>query len=328
MTYIIVFLAVIALFYWKSKAFEKIDREEKEALSKDGHATFIRTHYPDLVEEVLELTGWSIRKERDDAVFIRKSETEYIGLLQHSGRLNVVYVRKKQLIQQWHYPVGTGNEAILKDIALYVGEKPKSDLQSQQEQDISAQIWEQFGNTTGKRVIPTGHLLLLQQFVTDAMFVYNHPSNKTKAPSFLWKKELYLGDNSMIGYAIPYIWFKCMSKNDTETFNKSMDILNNEYESELNGNIDAAAIVAGIKENGFVEFAPDFYVNTNKRILEVLWRDSVCLKKLINFFGSTLNLANLLPGTDEVIISNGSTDFKCLVKRIANDFKDQKISLS
>lgn len=120
MTYIIVFIAIIALFYWKSKVFEKIDREEKEALSKDGHARFIRTHYPDLVERIIELTGWSIGKERDDAVFINNSETEYIGLLQHSGRLNVVYVVNKQPVQEWKYRIGTSNEVILKDVSLYV----------------------------------------------------------------------------------------------------------------------------------------------------------------------------------------------------------------
>jgi len=120
MTYVLVFLAIIALFYLKGKAFEKIDREEKEALSKDGYAAFIRKHYPNLVEEIQEITGWSIGKERDDAVFINESEFEYIGLLQHSGRLNVVYVRNKQLIQEWHYPIGTSNKDILRDITHYV----------------------------------------------------------------------------------------------------------------------------------------------------------------------------------------------------------------
>lgn len=121
MTYIIVFLAVIALFYWRSKVFKKIDREEKEALSKDGHATFIRTHYPNLVEDIQKLTGWSIGKERDDAVFIKGSDAEYIGLLQHSARLNIVYVFNKQLIREWKYPIDTSNKVILGDIAHYVG---------------------------------------------------------------------------------------------------------------------------------------------------------------------------------------------------------------
>ena len=122
MTYILLFIALIAIFYFRSAMSKKIDQEEAEALSKDGHATFIRSQYKGLVEEIEHLTKWPIGKERDDAVFIRKTETEYVGLLQHSGRLSVVYVYNKQLVQKWEFAIGTSNTEIIEKISHYVKE--------------------------------------------------------------------------------------------------------------------------------------------------------------------------------------------------------------
>lgn len=121
MNYVLLFLGVIVLLYFWSAMREKIDKEEAEILSRDGHAEFIRSHYPGLVEAVMDMTGWPIGKERDDAVLIRENESDYVGLLQHSGRLMVAFVENKQLIQQWSYPVGTSNDQILTDISHYVG---------------------------------------------------------------------------------------------------------------------------------------------------------------------------------------------------------------
>ena len=74
------------------------------------------------MEEIEHLTKWPIVKERDDVVFIRKTETAYVGLLQHSGRLSVVYVYNKQLVQKWEFAIGTSNTEIIEKISHYVKE--------------------------------------------------------------------------------------------------------------------------------------------------------------------------------------------------------------
>jgi len=199
---------------------------------------------------------------------------------------------------------------------------PKQQLKEKQE------VWEQFGKITGKRVITTGHLLLLQQFVTDTLFIYNHPSNKTNTPSFMWKKELYLGDNSMIGCSLPFIWLKSMSANDVETFNKSIDVINNEFGKEIS-QIGIDQMLQGIRTNGFIDFKPNFDVIVNRRLIETLWRDSVCLKKFLTFFGGNVDwLEATLPGGDDVTISVGSTDFRNLVSIIISDVRNGNIKLN
>ena len=87
------------------------------------------------------------------------------------------------------------------------------------------------------KVHTTGHLLLTQHLVTDAVFAFKHSNNTSKYPNYMWvEKELYLGEEQPnFGYVIPFLWMRTMAKKNMRKFNKAMDLLNNEYQIGVQG---------------------------------------------------------------------------------------------
>ena len=104
----------------KRKYFNKLDRKHEEYLKKDGYAEFIRSHWPNLVEQIESISGLAIKKERDDAVIIGDANVTQVYLGQDMGRLSVIYIRQGQVIQQWKFEQSIPTQDIIKQIYHYI----------------------------------------------------------------------------------------------------------------------------------------------------------------------------------------------------------------
>lgn len=193
--------------------------------------------------------------------------------------------------------------------------------------DMTRQLWEQFGKATNRTVIFTSHLLFLQQLVSDSFFAYKHASDTSKIPTFMWaEKKLYLGDTSKIAYTVPFLWIRNMAKNDVQKFNEAMDLLNTEYQIDTKDSV-INDILEGIRSNGFYRFHPDFDSNVNKEQLSILYKDSACLLKLINFFGDNVNMIDLLPTQDNsASIPSASITINNMINEMIRAFRSGKIN--
>ena len=120
MKWLIVILLVIVLLVWKRNFFDIVDKGQEEFLKKDGRATFIRTNWPNLVERVAVISSLSIKKERDDAVIIGDADVRQVYLGQDMGRLSVIYISKRQIIQKWIFDKSTSTEEIINQICHYI----------------------------------------------------------------------------------------------------------------------------------------------------------------------------------------------------------------
>lgn len=120
MKWVLIIIAAVVLSVLKNKYFKKLDREQEEYLKKDGHATYIRSHWPNLIEQVVSISGLSISKERNDAVIIGDTNATKIYFGQDLGRLAVVYIRKGQVIQQWKFDQSSSAQDIINQIYQYI----------------------------------------------------------------------------------------------------------------------------------------------------------------------------------------------------------------
>ena len=120
MKWFIIIILVIISFVIKRKYFDKLDREHEEYLKKDGYAVFIRSQWPNLIEQIVSISGLSVRKERDDAVILGDANATQIHLGQDMGRLSVVYIRQEQVIQQWKFEQLTSTQDVIKEIYHYI----------------------------------------------------------------------------------------------------------------------------------------------------------------------------------------------------------------
>lgn len=189
-------------------------------------------------------------------------------------------------------------------------------------EDLNRQLWEQFGKATGRKVITTGHLLLLQQLVGDALFVYKHPSDTSQYPSYMWAdKRLLLGDNSFVNYAIPFLWVRTLAKENVSKFDEVMELLNHEYSINVDS-LSITAILHGITQNGFQRYQPQFDINANRRILNIFYKDSSCLLRFINFFGDNVDMRDMLPSqTNRVYIASASPAVNELINEMVDAFR-------
>ena len=120
MKWLIIIIVVVISFVIKRKYFNKLDREHEEYLKKDGYAEFIRSHWPNLVEQIESISGLAIKKERDDAVIIGDASVTQVYLGQDMGRLSVIYIRQGQVIQQWKFEQSIPTQDIIKQIYQYI----------------------------------------------------------------------------------------------------------------------------------------------------------------------------------------------------------------
>lgn len=120
MKWLLIIAVVVILIIWKRKAFERLDKEHEDYLKQDGNATYIRTHWPNVVEQVESISGLSIKKERNDAVILGDANTIQVYLGQDMGRLSVIYIKQKEVIQKWTFEQSVSTQTIIDSIYQYI----------------------------------------------------------------------------------------------------------------------------------------------------------------------------------------------------------------
>ena len=120
MKWIIVVIIAIVLIVIKNKYFQKLEAEHEEYLKKDGYASFIRTNWPNLVEQIVSISGLPINKERNDAVIFGNVDEEQVHLGQDMGRLMILYIVERQIIQKWIFEKTASTEDVINEIYHYI----------------------------------------------------------------------------------------------------------------------------------------------------------------------------------------------------------------
>ncbi len=120
MKWLLIIAVVVILIIWKRKAFERLDKEHEDYLKQDGNATYIRTHWPNVVEQVESISGLSIKKERNDAVILGDANTIQVYIGQDMGRLSVIYIRQKEVIQKWTFEQSASTQTVIDTIYQYI----------------------------------------------------------------------------------------------------------------------------------------------------------------------------------------------------------------
>lgn len=120
MKWIIIVIFVVILIVLKNKYFNKLDKEQEEYLKRDGYAAFIRSHWPNLAEQIESISGLAISKERDDAIIIGDANATQVFLGQTMGRLSIVYILHGQVIQQWKFEQSSSTQDIVTQIYQYI----------------------------------------------------------------------------------------------------------------------------------------------------------------------------------------------------------------
>lgn len=198
-------------------------------------------------------------------------------------------------------------------------------------EDINNQLWEQLSKATNKKIIKTGHLLLLQQLKSDTLFIYNHSSNYSDMPSYIWGNNgLYLSNNSYVSYSLPFLWIRTLAKENVTKFNEIMDLLNNEYKVSVD-NMDISDIINGIKQNGFFNYNPSSDINNNRNLLSKFYEDCICLITFISFFGDKIKLTDIITSINNRInLSSASNTINELINEVVHyiNFKDKTLKLN
>lgn len=121
MKYVIFAIAVIILWYIRSKIFAKIDKDEERALKTPGIAKNIRSHFPSLVEYLESIPGYHILFERNDMIQIGIStDDEYFAVNQYSGGLLIVYVRNSNVYKEWKFSRAENEWHIINQLKNYL----------------------------------------------------------------------------------------------------------------------------------------------------------------------------------------------------------------
>lgn len=173
------------------------------------------------------------------------------------------------------------------------------------------------------KVHTTGHLLLTQHLVTDAVFAFKHTNNTSKYPNYMWvEKELYLGEEQPnFGYVIPFLWMRTMAKKNMPKFNKAMDLLNNEYQIDVQG-CGVEEMIQRIRRNAFKQFQPSFDVNANQSLISQFYKDCECLLRLISFVGDNLKEEDILPSRSKrVNIADASHALNELINEMLDAYR-------
>ena len=104
MKYIFFAIVVIILWWLKKLYFAKLDRDEEKAARTPGEATYIREHFPNVIQFILSKPGYHIIFERTDMIKMGQSDSEeYYMISQYSGGLLITLVRKSNVVQEWSF---------------------------------------------------------------------------------------------------------------------------------------------------------------------------------------------------------------------------------
>lgn len=104
MSWIILIIAAIVLLCVKNSIFNKIDEDEKKALSTPGRADFLRKNYQEVITFIENKPNYQIQFERADMIKIGlKDETEYYAIGNYSGGVSVAFVRYSSVVKEWRF---------------------------------------------------------------------------------------------------------------------------------------------------------------------------------------------------------------------------------
>jgi hypothetical protein len=226
-------------------------------------------------------------------------------------------------------PVGSKEhyEKLLYDYKDILNEQGSYRHGSNLDNSIGSQLFAHIGKTFNTKVNSTKHLLLLQNLLNNSLFTFKHPFDKSELPSFMWNKEgLSLGYDSVLPYTIPFLWIRTIAKRDVAKFDEVIDLLHKEFGVEVSEKIDVANIVQGIKQYGFSEFKPNFDAQVNKSLLSIFYGDCLCLENFILFFGSNIDMNELLPSqSKDVYLSAASLSLNKIICEMVGDFRQGNI---
>ena len=232
-------------------------------------------------------------------------------------------------LKQILIPAGSKNhyEKLLYDYKDILNEHGSYRHESNLDNSIGSQLYAHLGKTLNANVNPTKHLLLLQNLLNNSLFTFKHPSDKSDLPSFMWNEEgLSLGYDSVLPYTIPFLWIRTIAKRDVKKFDGVIDLLHKEFGVEVSEKIDVANIVQGIKQYGFSDFKPNFDAQVNKSLLSVFYGDCLCLENFILFFGSNIDMGDILPSqSKEVYMSAASYSLNKIICEMVDDFRQGNI---
>ena len=232
-------------------------------------------------------------------------------------------------LKQIMIPVGSKEhyEKLLYDYKDILNEQGSYRHGSNLDNSIGSQLFAHIGKTFNTKVNSTKHLLLLQNLLNNSLYTFKHPSDKSALPSFMWNGEgLSLGYDSILPYTIPFLWIRTIASRNVEKFDEVIDLLYKEFGVEVSEKIDVAKIVQGIKLYGFSDFKPNFDAHVNKSLLSIFYGDCICLENFILFFGSNIDMSDMLPSqSKEVYISAASFSLNKIICEMVNDFRQGNI---
>ena len=104
MSWIILVIAAIILLCIKNSIFNKIDEDEKKALSTPGRADFLRKNYQEVITFIENKPNYQILFERADMIKMGlKDGTEYYAISNFSGGVLIAFVRYSSVVKEWHF---------------------------------------------------------------------------------------------------------------------------------------------------------------------------------------------------------------------------------
>lgn len=108
--------ALVAIILWQIKKvmFAKIDRNEEKTAKTPSEATYIREHFPKVVQYILSIPSYQVLFERSDMIKMGKSDSkEYYTISHYSGGLLIALVRNSSVAKEWHFPHGEDENHII-----------------------------------------------------------------------------------------------------------------------------------------------------------------------------------------------------------------------
>ena len=120
MSFILIVLACALIFWIYSKQMKKIDANEAKALATPGRASFIREHFPSVVDYFLGLNNAVILFERVDMIKIGVgNEGDYYAISNSSSGIHIAYVRWSSVKKEWHFKLYEDSKHIIYEVSKY-----------------------------------------------------------------------------------------------------------------------------------------------------------------------------------------------------------------
>jgi hypothetical protein len=116
MSWIIIVVIIIIGVIIKNAAFKKIDESEQKALKTPGQAIYLRNHYSDVIDSLMQKNSYQILFERSDMIKIGESETEYFSISNYSGGVFVAYVHNGIVWKEWKFSRGESSAHIIYEL--------------------------------------------------------------------------------------------------------------------------------------------------------------------------------------------------------------------